>query len=281
MSYVMTDAAPPRADTASRSLRRHAGKTARMVSGFVIVLLAWQLAALAMGVSRTLFPWPSDVVVAAHDLVERGILYAYTKASLWRYLMGVFAGTVLGLLLGLLVSSSRILARTLSPAINFLYAIVDVAWIPLFIIWWGYGLNIILAALIYVVTFPILYNTILGMKSLPKVYTYMARSMGATPMQLLLHVQLPGILPQVLTGFRVGAGFAFRALIFAEMVAAQDGLGYLIFASTAQQQTARTMVGMIAMGAIWLTIDRFYLRPLERASVERWGTVSNQDGGNP
>ena len=281
MSFVMTDAEQQRSDAAGRTLRRHAGKTARMVSGFVVVLIAWQLAALAMGVSRILFPWPSDVLFAANDLVERGILYAYTKASLWRYLMGVTAGTLLGLSLGLLVSSSRTLARTLSPTINFLYAIVDVAWIPLFIIWWGYGLNIILAALIYVVTFPILYNTILGMQSLPKVYTHAARSLGATRMQLLLHVQLPGILPQVLTGFRVGAGFAFRALIFAEMVAAQDGLGYLIFASTAQQLTARTMVGMIAMGAIWLAVDRFYLRPLERASVERWGTVSRQEGDKP
>ena len=281
MSFVMTDAEQQRSDAAGRTLRRHAGKTARMVSGFVVVLIAWQLAALVMGVSRILFPWPSDVLFAANDLVERGILYAYTKASLWRYLMGVTAGTLLGLSLGLLVSSSRTLARTLSPTINFLYAIVDVAWIPLFIIWWGYGLNIILAALIYVVTFPILYNTILGMQSLPKVYTHAARSLGATRMQLLLHVQLPGILPQVLTGFRVGAGFAFRALIFAEMVAAQDGLGYLIFASTAQQLTARTMVGMIAMGAIWLAVDRFYLRPLERASVERWGTVSRQEGDKP
>jgi NitT/TauT family transport system permease protein/taurine transport system permease protein len=274
MSFVTTDRERLDADLAASRVRKLVATIARYSSGFVIVVAVWQLAAMLLGVSRSLFPWPADVVAAAVELIDRGILYAYTKASLWRYLAGVALGTAIGLLLGLLIAASRWVSSMLSPVISFLYAIVDVAWIPLFIIWWGYGIKIVLASLIYVVAFPVLYNTILGVKSLPKVYLNAARSMGASRSQIFLNVVLPGILPQVLTGFRVGAGFAFRALIFAEMVAAQDGLGYLIFSSTASQQTARTMVGMLAMGVIWLSIDRFYLRPLERASVERWGTVS-------
>lgn len=277
MSFVMTDEERTAADAAAAKLTKAAATAVRYASGFIMIVAVWQLAAMALGVSRSLFPWPADVVAAAVELMDRGILYAYTKTSLWRYVAGVALGTLIGLILGLLIAANRVISSMLSPAINFLYAIVDVAWIPLFIIWWGYGIKIVLAALVYVVAFPILYNTILGVKSLPRVYLNAAHSMGATRSQMLLNVVLPGILPQVLTGFRVGAGFAFRALIFAEMVAAQDGLGYLIFSSTASQQTARTMVGMLAMGAIWLSIDRFYLRPLERASVERWGTVSTGD----
>ena len=280
LSIAATEPGQPRTGTGSRRSRVLAGKVVRLLSGFLFVLVAWQVAVLAMGVSHVLFPWPADVAAAAIDLLDRGILYDYTKASLSRYVLGVLVGTLVGLALGLLVASNRTFERMLSPAINFLYAIVDVAWIPLFIIWWGYGMNVILAALVYVVAFPVLYNTIQGVKSLPRVYTQAALSLGATYTQRLWHVVLPGILPQVLTGFRVGAGFAFRALIFAEMVAAQDGLGYLIFSSTAQQQTDRTMVGMIAMGLIWLAIDRFYLRPLESASVERWGTVNRRGGGS-
>jgi NitT/TauT family transport system permease protein/taurine transport system permease protein len=77
----------------------------------------------------------------------------------------------------------------------------------------------------------------------------------------------------MITGFRVGAGFAFRGLVFAEMVAAKTGIGFLIFEGAANQETARTIVGMIIMGLAWLFIDNVYLKPVERATVERWGLV--------
>ena len=76
-------------------------------------------------------------------------------------------------------------------------------------------------------------------------------------------------LPGIITGLRVGAGFAFRGLVFAEIVAAKTGIGYLIFEGTQTQQTARTIVGMIVMGLTWLAIDQLYLRPLERGTVQR------------
>jgi NitT/TauT family transport system permease protein/taurine transport system permease protein len=87
-------------------------------------------------------------------------------------------------------------------------------------------------------------------------------------------VTLPAILPSVFNGLRVGAGFGFRALIFAEMIAQSEGIGYLIFNSSAGQQTDRTVAGMLVMGLMWLFLDRVYLRPLERASVQRWGLVT-------
>ena len=88
-----------------------------------------------------------------------------------------------------------------------------------------------------------------------------------------------GCLPSVITGFRVGAGFAFRGLIFAEMIAAKSGLGYLIFEGTANHQTDRTIVGMIAVGLLWLFLDNAYLKPFERATVERWGQVTDAAEG--
>jgi ABC-type nitrate/sulfonate/bicarbonate transport system permease component len=107
----------------------------------------------------------------------------------------------------------------------------------------------------------------------PQVPVNAVRSLGAGRAQLIAHVVLPAALPNIITGFRVGAGFAFRGLIFAEVIAAKTGIGYLIFQGAAHQQTDRTIVGMLVMGALWLLIDNFYLQPFERATVERWGQV--------
>jgi len=96
---------------------------------------------------------------------------------------------------------------------------------------------------------------------------------SAGPLQVIRLVILPSALPGMITGLRVGAGFAFRGLVFAEIIAAKTGIGYLIFEGTQTQQTARTIVGMIVMGLLWLGMDQFYLRPLERATVQRWGLL--------
>ena len=131
----------------------------------------------------------------------------------------------------------------------------------------------IVLALIYVVFFPVLYNTLLGVRTAPQVLVNAVRSLGASRWQVLRYVILPSALPGIITGLRVGAGFAFRGLVFAEIVAAKTGIGYLIFEGAPTQQTARTIVGMIVMGLIWLAIDHVYLRPIERATIERWGSV--------
>jgi NitT/TauT family transport system permease protein/taurine transport system permease protein len=178
---------------------------------------------------------------------------------------------------GLAIGLNRALDRLLAPLINFLFAIVEVAWIPIFVIWWGYGIKTILIALVYVVFFPILYNTILGVRTVPQVYVNVVRSLGASQAQVLTQVVLPAALPSIITGFRVGAGFAFRGLIFAEIIAAKTGIGYLIFEGASSHQTDRTIVGMIVMGLLWLFVDNVYLKPFERLTVERWGQVTTAE----
>lgn len=138
-------------------------------------------------------------------------------------------------------------------------------------IWFGYGLTTILLALIYVVFFPVMYNTLLGVRTAPQILVNAIRSLGGSRADVLRYAILPAALPGIITGLRLGAGFAFRGLVFAEIIAAKTGIGYLIFEGTQTQQTARTIVGMIVMGLSWLAIDLCYLRPLERATVQRWG----------
>jgi ABC-type nitrate/sulfonate/bicarbonate transport system permease component len=253
--------------------RLQSGRVLKGALGLVLVLIAWQVSVPLIGLPEYFYPSALAVWRAFLELIRKGILPVYVGDSLWRYVVGVSLGTLIGITLGLLIGLNRVLARLLAPLLNFLYAIVEVAWIPLFVIWWGYGVKAILVSLIYVVLFPVLYNTMIGIRTVPQVYIHAVRSLGGNRLQVIREVLVPAALPNIITGFRVGAGFAFRGLIFAEMIAAKTGLGYLIFEGTAQHETARTIVGMICMGVLWLFIDNVYLKPFERSTVERWGTV--------
>ncbi|MCM0021935.1 MAG: ABC transporter permease [Tagaea sp.] len=263
--------------TAAPKLRPRLAKAAKGALGIALFLMAWQISVPLIGLEAYFYPAPADVWVAFLDLIRKGMLPIHAIDSLGRYASGVAIGVVAGVILGVTIGLSGFASRLMSPAINFLFAIVEVAWIPIFVIWWGYGTKTILIALTYVVFFPVLYNTLLGVRTVPQTLINAVRALGATRAQTLAYVILPAALPGIMTGFRVGAGFAFRGLIFAEIVAAKSGLGYLIFEGAQTQQTARTIVGMICVGFIWLAIDRFYLRPIEAATIERWGLVTQAE----
>lgn len=245
--------------------------------GLLGVVALWQASIPLVGVPEYFYPSPAGVARAAWRLVETGILPSYIGDSLVRYAAGVALGVTLGVGLGVLIGISARASRLLSPIISFFFAIVEVAWIPLFVLWWGYGFKVILIALTYIVFFPVLYNTILGVRTVPQVLINAALSLGATRWQLIQEVTLPAALPSIFTGLRLGAGFAFRGLIFSEMIAAKSGVGYLIFEGASNQQTDRTIVGMIVMGLLWLFIERVYIRPLEALTVDRWGLATRAE----
>jgi NitT/TauT family transport system permease protein/taurine transport system permease protein len=254
--------------------RWRAGRSLKGAAGILGLLALWQLSVPLVGLEPYFYPGPADVWRAFVELMEKGILPDYLMASLARYAVGVTIGATLGVSLGLAIGLSRVVDRLLAPSVSFLFAIVEVAWIPIFVIWFGYGLKTILIALSYVVLFPVLYNTLVGIRGVPPVLVNAVRSLGASRAQLVREVILPAALPNIMTGLRVGAGFAFRGLVFAEIIAASSGIGYLIFQGAQNQQTARTVVGMIVMGLLWLLIDVAYLKPVERATIERWGQVT-------
>jgi ABC-type nitrate/sulfonate/bicarbonate transport system permease component len=256
--------------------RKHA-RFLRGAIGILLLIAAWQISVPLVGLGPYFYPGPSDVALAFGELVRKGILPIYLADSAMRYGAGVAIGAIFGVSAGLLIGLNRTAARMLGPTINFMFSIVEVAWVPILVIWWGYGYTTILIALSYVIFFPMLYNTLLGVRSVPQVYINAARALGAGRIQVLVDVILPSALPFIITGFRVGAGFAFRGLVFAEIVAAKTGIGYLIFEGASNHQTARTIVGMIIMGLAWLLIDNFYLKPLEGGTVERWGMVINAE----
>jgi NitT/TauT family transport system permease protein/taurine transport system permease protein len=123
------------------------------------------------------------------------------------------------------------------------------------------------------VFFIVAYNTLLGVTTIPHAIRNAAASLGAGQWALLTEVLLPGALPNIVTGIRTGLGFAWRALIAAEMIATNVGLGYMLFVARDFYRTEVIVLGMIVIGLIWLLIDRLILVRLERGTIERWGMV--------
>lgn len=267
----MTDAVALPAFASPRLGSRRVTRALKGAAGVLLLLAAWQASVPLVGLGSYFYPSPSDVAAAFVDLIRKGILPVYFADSMARYIAGLSAGALLGVAFGVIIGLHRGIAVTLSPLLKFLFAIVEVAWIPIFVVWFGYGIKTIILALVYVVFFPVLYNTLVGVRTAPQILVNALRSLGANRWQVLRYAIVPSALPGIITGLRVGAGFAFRGLVFAEIIAAKTGIGYLIFEGTQTQQTARTIVGMIVMGLTWLAIDLCYLRPLERATIERWG----------
>jgi NitT/TauT family transport system permease protein/taurine transport system permease protein len=256
-------------------LLRRAGRLPVVTAAVLILVVAavWSAAAEASGMSADLFPRPSDAYQAFVELVEEGILPAYIIESLGRWVEGVVLGLVAAIAVATVTALSDSFARMIMPTVSFFYAIAEVAWLPLFVIWFGYGHETVLVCIAYVVFFPVLHNAMVGLRSVPTVHVDAARTLGANRGQVIREVLLPGSLSHIVTGFRVGAAYAFRALIAAEAIAATSGLGFLLFEGRETQQLSRTVVAMIAFGALWIAIERLYLRPLERATVERWGMI--------
>lgn len=255
--------------------RRVRGLQTAVVSFGSLVLL-WWLAASASGVPAIFFPAPGDVWAAAIETFQRGLLAEYVAVSVGRWSLGVGVGLIAAIVVAVVLSLSKLLAKMFFPIINFFHAIVEIAWLPIFVLWFGYGLTTITVCIAYVVFFPVLYNTLLGLRSVPQSMINASLTMGANRWQLSREVLLPGAMPGIITGLRLGAGYGWRALVAAEILASQSGLGFFIFDSRNALLTPRILVGMIIIGIIWLIVDFAYLRPMEKLTVQRWGMMRSE-----
>jgi NitT/TauT family transport system permease protein/taurine transport system permease protein len=141
------------------------------------------------------------------------------------------------------------------------------------LVWFGFGEKTILIAVNYTVIFPVLFNALLGVRSVPRIYVNALRTLGGSRWRIVRDVMIPGALPNIATGMRLGLAYGWRALIAAEMLVGANGLGFMIFSAQSFHLTARIMLGMAVIGALWLLLDYFVLRPVEAATIARWGLV--------
>ena len=223
---------------------------------------------------RAFFPGPAEVVNSFGSLVYKGILPEYLEDSVVRLAVGAATGLALGIPLGVLVGLSSRAHAMLWPVLLFFQAIGDIAWLPILLIWFGFGLTTVTFVIVYTVLFPVVLNTVLGVRSVPIVMHRAARSLGASNFRILWEVVLPGALPNIITGVRNGLGYGWRALIAAEMIVGTSGIGFLMFDARRAGSVVEILLGMIVLGLLWYVVDDWVLVPIERVTVQRWGLVT-------
>jgi NitT/TauT family transport system permease protein/taurine transport system permease protein len=241
---------------------------------FVPVVALWAVVAESGIFPRVFFPGPMEVIGSFGKLMYNGILPAYLEDSVVRLAAGTAVGMAIGIPLGLLVGLSDRAHKALWPILLFFQAIGDIAWLPILLIWFGFGLTTMTFVIVYTVLFPVVLNTVLGVRSVPLELHRAAQSLGATRARVVWEVVLPGALPNIVTGLRNGLGYGWRALIAAEMIVGTSGVGFLMFDARRAGSVVEILLGMIVLGILWYLVDSWVLAPVERATGQRWGLVT-------
>lgn len=244
---------------------------ARNLGPFIPLIVAWQVLVLLEIWPKSFLPPPASVPRAFGFLVTDSDLPSQVLRTIYRVVMGGLLGLSLGVILGAMISTSSWLHNALRGLIDYLQAVGEIGWLPLFIIWSGFGDRTIILTVAYTVFFPVFFGTVAGVLAVPRSLTYSVLTLGGRRQHLLREVLLPGSLPAIITGFRVGMGFGWRTVILAEMLIAQIGLGVVMFHARSFFKVDWILAGMVVAGLLWLLTDRFVLQPLEARTIQRWG----------
>jgi NitT/TauT family transport system permease protein len=219
------------------------------------VLVLWETVCRLGHVNPAILPPPSQVARKWLEYLTTGELPADAAATLLRVGVGFSVGAGLALPLGLWMGARDRAYQLLNPLVQILRPIPPIAFIPLSILWFGLGNPPAFFLIALGSFFPVLMNTISGVRSVDLIYLRVAQNLGAPPATLFRRVLLPGALPSILAGIRVGIGVAFIVVIVAEMIAVNSGLGYRILEAREYFWSDKILAGMISIGIIGLCID--------------------------
>lgn len=223
------------------------------------ILVVWQLAVWFTQASVAILPPPLLTIGTLWELLLNGEIFRHTAASLGRVTSAWFLSVLVAIPLGLLMARSRPFERILDPVIELFRPISPLAWIPLAILWFGIGETGKVFIIFIATFFPILLNTISGIKGVDPVMIRAGRVLGCnTELKLFRRVILPAAMPTIVVGLRIAFGTGWAAIIAAELVAAQSGLGYLIADGMEILRSDLVLVGMICIGVLGVLIDSFF-----------------------
>ncbi len=235
-----------------------------------VLMAGWSLASAYGAVSPVFLPSPlvvarSLVNVAVNGFVDSK-LAEHTLASLLRIFAALSVSLLVGVPAGLAIATSRIGKGILDPIVEFLRPLPPLAYLPLIIIWVGIGEASKVTVISLAMLPPIILSTASGVRSAPDDFVNAARSFGASPLQVLLHVILPGAVPSILTGTRIALGAGWSTLVAAELVAASQGLGFMIQSAAQFLVTDIVIGGIIVIAAIAFLLE-ILARLIERSLV--------------
>jgi len=271
-----TTAGSARRGVPEQSMLAAAGRQLRglkILLPFAALIALWWAIYASGDFSPQVLVSPLTVWQAFVHLVTYGVMAEYASTSLRMIGFAAMLSMVIGVPIGFAIGVNRYAAHALEGFLRFLQGISGIAWLPLAIIWFGFTHTTTLVIVIYTLIVPIIFNTMIGVRAIPESYMLALRSLGASRLRMVKDVYLPGALPSIVVGLRLGMGYGWRALIAAEMLVRKGGLGDLIFGARTFGQIDRIITGMIVIGCLYVIVDRLIVQPIENLTIARWGVL--------
>lgn len=249
-------------------------KLARILTGSFAIILIWQFLS-SFVIDPFLLPPPLKVAETLWSMIQSGVLLTDILASGRRILVGYVLGCVIGIIWGLLIGRIGWISDLSSPFLEFIRPLSPIAILPLVLVWFGIGEASKYFLVGYIATIVVLLNTVSGVLSVPKLRLRAAKCLGASERQIFFHVVLPSSIPHIVTGMRVGLGLSFMAIVAAEMIAADSGVGYSIMQARNVLQVNQIFAGLVTLSLLGIICDLGFRLTLSRISTQYQQEINN------
>lgn len=238
------------------------------ISSLVGFFLLWEIICRLGLVNPLFLPAPSNVLLTLGKLLKSGELATHVSVSLYRALLGFLLAVVIAVPHGILIAWFRTVEDITNPLVELFRPIPAVALIPVAILWFGIGNVSKIVIIAFACYFPIILNTISGVRQVDVNLLKVAKLFGANRMQTLTKIILPSALPFIMTGLRLGIAVALILLIITEMIGARSGLGFMIIDAEYTFKTERMFAGIFTIGVIGFLLNEIMVR-IER-KLTKW-----------
>lgn len=246
----------------------------RAVVSIGLAAACYEAAARSGHFAPALLPTLPTVFNTLLGMLSDGTMIWHSVFTLYRVLLGFALATVVGVPLGILMARFQSIENFFLPLVSALMPIPSFALVPLFMLWFGIGSLTTILIVFYAATFPIVFNTWSGVRSVNPLWLRAAGAMGADEHRLFWKVIIPGASPFIITGMRQSFLRSWIAVVGAEMIAASDwGLGWVIFDAKEFLNTDIMLASLIVIGGIGFVFERLVFGSIERATVLRWGMM--------
>lgn len=253
-------------------VRRASMSVVRPVVSIGTVFLVWEIASRLGWINAFLFPAPSSIGLTLWQELVAGDLLAHVGRSLYRLLAGMGLAIVLGTLIGIAIGMTAWGRAIFKPLISAFMPVPTLAWTPVLLLVVGINDRTTIIVVFIAAAFEVIYTVVSGIEGMSVRLFWVARSMGASRQQIFWKIIIPGIMPYLITGIRLGSGYAWRALIAAEMLAASSyGLGFMIYDASEYMTMEVIYGGILLIAVLGYVIENIIVGRLEAATVEKWG----------